>query len=379
MRIAIDYTSAVYQRAGVGRYTRSLAGQVVSRLEDDDRVVLWYASTSRAPVSLPAGSDPERVTTRRLPISPRLASIAWHRARVGWPIDRLVGKVDLHHEPDFVSPPTRAPMVTTIHDLSYLIVPEYAHPDLKKYLERSVPKTLERARQIIAVSESTRQDVIDHYLVNPDRVTTIYNGVDAWFQAPGQAAIERSLQQFGLRRPYFLMVGTVEPRKNHLTALKAFSALYARRRDASLVIVGNPGWLSEPIVDEIERCAKTMAVRYLRFVDDTWIPSLYAGSVALLAPSWYEGFGLPALEAMSCGTAVVASDRGALPEVVGEDGVVLPPGDAEAMAHAMERLLDDQVYRNGLAARGRERAEGFTWDRAALAHIKLYHEIGDGS
>ncbi len=171
------------------------------------------------------------------------------------------------------------------------------------------------------------------------------------------------------------MVGTVEPRKNHLTALKAFAALYAKRRDASLVIVGNPGWLSEPIVAEIERASKSMAVRYLRFVDDTWIPSLYAGSVALLAPSWYEGFGLPVLEAMACGAAVITSDRGALPEVVGEDGLVVPPGDTEALAHAMERLLDDQQYRDDLAARGRERAEQFTWERAALDHIKLYREI----
>ncbi len=168
MRIAVDYTSAVHQRAGVGRYTRSLVAQVVSRLDDNDRVLLWYASTSRVPVSLPAGSDPERVSIRRLPMSPRLAAVAWHRARIGWPVDRLVGKVDLHHEPDFVAPPTRAPMVTTIHDLSYLIVPEYAHPDLKKYLQRSVPRTLERARQVIAVSESTRQDVIDRYRVDPE-------------------------------------------------------------------------------------------------------------------------------------------------------------------------------------------------------------------
>lgn len=375
MRIALDYTSAVHQRAGVGRYTRSLAAQIVSRLSDDDQVVLWYASSSRSPLSLPAGANPQRCSLRRVPISPRMAALGWQRLRFPLPIDRLIGKVDLHHEPDFVAPPTTAPMVTTIHDLSYLIVPEFAHPDLKNYLQRAVPRTLERARHVIAVSETTRRDIIERYRIEPERVTTIYNGVDAWFHPPDPSAVGRALQQFGLVRPYFLMVGTVEPRKNHLTALRAFSSLYERRRDVSLVIVGSPGWLSEPIVAEIEKSSKSMAVRYLRFVDDTWIPSLYAGSVALIAPSWYEGFGLPVLEAMACGAPVITSDRGALPEVVGEDAIVLPPGDVEGLANGMEQLLGDRERRDDLSRRGRRRASAFTWERTAKDHLALYHRV----
>ena len=377
MRIAFDYTSAVHQRAGVGRYTRSLAGQIIPLLEGNDDLILWYTSTSKESVSFPSGGVPQNCTLHRIPLSPRLAAIGWQRLRLPLPIDRFVGKVDLHHQPDFVSPPTRAPMMTTIHDLSYLIVPEFAHPDLRRYLARSVPRTLARATQVVTVSDTTRRDVIERYRIAPERVTTIYNGVDGWFRAPDTAAVDRTLQQFGLRRPYFIMVGTVEPRKNHLTALRAFARIYEKRKDISLVIVGNPGWLSEPIVSEIENAARSMAIRYLRFVDDTWIPALYAGSVGLLAPSWYEGFGLPVLEAMACGAPVVASDRGALPEVAGDAALIVSPDGIDELENGMLRLLDDRSLRDDLSRRGQARASEFTWERAAAAHLKLYHEVAD--
>jgi glycosyltransferase involved in cell wall biosynthesis len=379
VRIAIDYTSAVHQRAGVGRYTRSLTAQILPRLAPEDKAVLWYASSSRAEIALPSVEIPAGCSLRRVPISPRLAAIGWHRLRLPLSIDRFVGHVDLHHEPDFVAPPTSAPMMTTIHDLSYLIVPEYAHPDLRKYLERAVPRTLKRANRVIAVSETTRRDIIERYRIEPERVTTIYNGVDHWFRAPDEATVERALQQFGIRRPYFIMVGTVEPRKNHLAALRAFSALYERRRDVSLVIVGNPGWLSEPIVGEIEKASKSMPVRYLRFVDDTWIPALYGGSIGLLAPSWYEGFGLPVLEAMACGAAVITSDRGALPEVAGEAALVVPPGDTDGLVQSMSSLLTDAGRREDLIRRGMARAAEFTWERAAIDHLKIYRETFEGA
>ncbi len=372
VRVAIDYTSAIHQRAGVGRYTRSLAEHLAPILDSDEELLLWYTSRADEVTSLPTSMRSGRVSTKRIPISPRWAAAGWHRLRVPLPIDRFVGDVDLHHEPDFVAPPSRKPMVTTIHDLSYLIVPEYAHPDLRRYLERSVPRTLKRASRVIAVSETTRRDVIERYGVDADRVTTIYNGVDRWFRAPEANAVERALEQFGLRQPYFVMVGTVEPRKNHVTALRAFASFYERRRDVSLAIIGNPGWLSEPIVEEIEKASKSMAVRYLRFVDDTWMPALYAGSVGLLAPSWYEGFGLPVLEAMACGAAVITSDRGALPEVTGDAGLIVPPGNVDELASAMVRLVDDRQLREDLSTKGVSRAEKFTWEAAASAHLDLY-------
>ena len=374
MRVAFDYTSAIYQRAGVGRYTRSLAAELAPLLIEDDEFVLWYTSAARSRLSLSGTGGAFHGSIRRIPLSPRAAALAWQRVRLPLPIDRLIGNPDVLHEPDFVAPPTTAPMITTIHDLSYLVVPEFAHPNLKKYLESAVPRTLKRAKHVIAVSEMTRQDIIERYGIAPEQVSTIYNGVDGWFYEPDEAVVERALEHFGLRRPYFIVVGTVEPRKNHLALLRAFAALYEKRKDVSLAIVGNPGWLAEPIVAEIEKSAMSMPVRYLRFVDDTWIPALYAGSTALVAPSWYEGFGLPVLEAMACGAAVITSDRGSLPEVAGGHAILVPPGDLEALAGSMERLLEDPALRASMATQGRTHAASFSWKVAAEAHVKLYRE-----
>lgn len=375
MRVAFDYTSALYQRAGVGRYTRSLAAELEPLLCDDDEFILWYTSMSREPLSISSTGTRFHGTLKRIPLSPRAAALLWQRMRLGLPIDRMIGKPDLLHSPDFVAPPVKAPLIATIHDLSYLIVPEFAHPSLKRYLESSVPRTLRRASHVIAVSEMTRQDIIERYHVEPSRVTTIYNGVDGWFYEPDRPAVERAIEHFGLRRPYFIIVGTVEPRKNHLTLLHAFAQLYEKRKDVSLAIVGSPGWLSEPIIAEIEKSAMSMPVRYLRFVDDTWIPALYAGSVALVAPSWYEGFGLPVLEAMACGAAVITSDRGSLPEVASGNAILVPPGDVEELAASMERLLVDSALRDDLVRRGREHAGTFSWRAAAEAHVALYRRI----
>ncbi|HEX7103281.1 MAG TPA: glycosyltransferase family 1 protein [Nitrolancea sp.] len=375
MRVAFDYTSAIYQRAGVGRYTRSLAAEVEPLLSDEDEFILWYTSMSRTPLSISSTGARFHGTSKRIPLSPRAAALLWQRFRLALPIDRLIGNPDLLHSPDFVAPPVKAPLITTIHDLSYLVVPEFAHPNLKRYLESSVPRTIRRASHVIAVSEMTRQDIIERYHVDPSRVSTIYNGVDAWFYEPDRSAVERAIEHFGLRRPYFIIVGTVEPRKNHLALLHAFAQLYEKRKDVSLAIVGNPGWLSEPIIAEIEKSAMSMPVRYLRFVDDTWIPALYAGSVALVAPSWYEGFGLPVLEAMACGAAVITSDRGSLPEVAGGNAILVPPGDIEELAASMERLLDDTALRDDLVRRGREHAATFSWHAAAEAHVALYRQV----
>jgi glycosyltransferase involved in cell wall biosynthesis len=375
MRVAFDYTSAIYQRAGVGRYTRSLAAEVAPLLGDDDEFILWYTSMSRAPRSISSVAAGSHGTSMRIPLSPRAASLLWQRMRLALPIDRLIGQPDLLHSPDFVAPPVKAPLIATIHDLSYLVVPEFAHPNLKRYLEASVPRTIRRASHVIAVSEMTRQDIIERYQVEPSRVSTIYNGVDGWFYEPDQAAVERAIEHFGLRRPYFIIVGTVEPRKNHLALLHAFAQLYEKRKDVSLAIVGSPGWLSEPIIAEIEKSAMSMPVRYLRFVDDTWIPALYAGSVALVSPSWYEGFGLPVLEAMACGAAVITSDRGSLPEVAGDNAILVPPGDIEELAASMERLLDDSALRADMVRRGRDHAATFSWRAAAEEHVELYRQV----
>ena len=369
MRVAIDYTSALRQRGGVGRYTRDLVAALLAEAPEDE-FLLWHAADCSS--GIPQAAN---VLPCRLPISTRWLTAGWQRLRLPITLERFVGPVDVAHAPDFVAPPSHAPAIATIHDLSYLITPEYAHPALRRFLAAAVPRTLARAARVLAVSETTRVDLIERYGLNPGRVVSVPNGVDRRFRTPGPEEMDNALRLFDLRRPYFLIVGTIEPRKNHLALLRAFERVSQRWPEAALVIIGQPGWLAEPIVARIEDAAQRLPVRYLRFVDDRWLPSLYAASTALVYPSWYEGFGLPVLEAMACGAAAIAGDRGALPELVGEVALLVSPASDEAIAEAMLTLLDDPERQRRLAAAGPAWAARFTWGRAARAVLSVYREV----
>ncbi|HET7035492.1 MAG TPA: glycosyltransferase family 1 protein [Thermomicrobiaceae bacterium] len=369
MRVAIDYTAALRQRGGVGRYTRDLIDALLAEAPSDE-FLLWYASDCASDAPLAANVIP-----RRLPLPSRWLTIGWQRLGLPVTLERLIGPIDLAHAPDFVAPPSRAPAIATIHDLSYLIAPEFAHPALRRYLEAAVPRTLARAARVLAVSETTRGDLIEHYGLDPDRVVAIPNGIDRRFRPPLPEEIENALRLFALRQPYFLIVGTIEPRKNHLALLRAFERVRQVYPEAALVIIGQPGWLAEPIVARIEAAAQRLPVRFLRFVDDRWLPALYAASTALVYPSWYEGFGLPVLEAMACGAAAIAGDRGALPELVGELALLVSPASDEAITQAMLSLLDDPARQRRLAAAGPAWAARFTWERAARSTLAVYREV----
>lgn len=373
MRIAIDYTPAIRQGAGIGRYTRSLVSALAQRLSDDEELILWHARDAEP--DEPPTWDNDRVQLRRVPLPERVLTSAWHRLHAPFRLEHLIGSVDVVHGPDFVIPPTSAPAVVTIHDLSYIVTPEYAHPALRRYLMQAVPRALERAAGIVAVSETTAADLVEHYGAPRERITVIPNGVDPRFRPPSPEEIHRVHAQLEVRRPYFLIVGTIEPRKNHRTLLQAFAQVYAAFPEVSLLIVGRLGWLAEPIVADIDAAARRLPVRLLSRIDDRLLPGLYAGSAALVYPSWYEGFGLPVVEAMASGAAVITSDHGALAEVAGDAALLAPAGDADKLATQMCRVLEDAGLRDDLVRRGRERAAQFTWEAAADAHLMLYRRV----
>lgn len=376
MRIAFDYTSALQQRAGVGRFTRSLGSALIRQLADDEQLILWNARTGRSRLRRPAMiAGNQRVIRQQLPIPERWLTIAWQRLRLPVPVEQFVGEADLVHAPDFVAPPSRAPVIVTIHDLSYLITPDFAYPNLRRYLSQAVPRTLARASQIVAVSQTTAKDLSEHYGIDLSRIAVIPNGVDPVFRpAEPEEACQR-IERLGIHQPYFLMVGTVEPRKNHEAVLAAFEQIHATHPGIALVIAGSPGWLSEPITDRITSVSQRLPVHHLHHVDDDSLPALYAGCVALVYPSWYEGFGLPVVEAMACGAAVITSDRGATAEVAGASALLVPPDDTPTIAWAMSRIHDDPDFRAGLVHGGLERSKCFSWDAAAREYRRLYREV----
>lgn len=379
MRIGIDYTSAARQSAGIGRFTRELIRAALALDEDNDYRLLVAGRQPVAEAHLPRASRRYRLV--QTPISERNLVRLWHRLQIPLPVEVFLGRVDIFHSPDFVLPPVaRAVKVLTIHDLSFLRVPECADPRLRWYLGQVVPRSVRRADFLLADSESTRRDLVELLGVPPDRVQVIYGGVDAMFAPVEDAeALRRAREKYARGRPFILAVGTLEPRKNYPTLIRAFArARQAARLPHALVIVGRKGWVYEPIFAAVDDLGLHDEVIFPGFVPDEELPALYNAADVLVTPSFYEGFGLPALEAMACGTPVIVSDVSSLPEVVGEAGVRIDPRDEAGLAEAIVRVVGDSALRVGLREAGLRRAREFTWDRAARELLGVYARLGRG-
>jgi glycosyltransferase involved in cell wall biosynthesis len=300
----------------------------------------------------------------------------WYRLCLPLWIENWTGPLDLFHAPDFFLPPVKPGTRTlvTVHDLSFVREPDTVMPGMTHHLNTWVPHSVKQADHVIAVSEATRQDLIELYQTPPQKISVLYHGVTADFQRvtdPTKLAAIR--QKYGLgKRPFVLSVGTLQPRKNYRRLIQAFAQL-----DSSLmlVIVGGKGWRYEDIFAEVARQGLEARTHFLGFVADADLPALYSATSLFVYPSLYEGFGLPALEALACGTPVVASNLSALPEVVGEAGLLVNPRNVGEMAAAMTRLLTDSGLHQQLAQAGQLRATHFTWIGTATKLLELYKKI----
>lgn len=373
-RIGIDYTAAVQQRAGIGRYTRELVGALLrlSAAEAPDLIYTLFAAAGKG--SFRKEDLPPGIRRRFLPLSDEWMARFWHRLQVPLPVEVFTGRVNLFYSPDFVLPPTLPTTRTllTVHDLSFLRYPEHFVPKLVRYLARVVPDSVRRADRILADSEATRTDLIELLGTPPEKVEVLYSGVDARFGLqPEEGERERLRARYGLDRPYVLAVGTLQPRKNYVRLIRAFVRLPIDQ--TVLVIAGGRGWLYEEVLQEAARFPDR--VRVLGFVEDADLPALYRGASLFVMPSFYEGFGLPVLEAMACGVPVVCSRASSLPEVAGDAALLIDPHDEEGLAEAIQRALGDEGLRAQMRERGLARSAVFTWDRATRQFLRVMREL----
>ena len=377
MRIAIDYTAAVNQTAGIGRFVRSLVDAVI-HLDARNQYVLMHAAPR--PEALFQFPDRPNVSRRGLRLSERALNIVWHRAGIPLPADWMTGPIDLFHSPDFVLPPLRrTPGILTVHDLAFLLFPECAEESLREYLLKAVPRSVRRADFVVADSENTANDVICMLGVPPERVAVVPGGVDPGFSpVKNPTVLAAARRNLGLDdTPFILFVGVIEPRKNLRGLMDAFAILKSRYRlPHRLVIAGGRGWLSDGIFQYAERSPLLHEMLFTGFVPDADLPALYSAADVLVMPSLYEGFGLPLLEAMACGTPVVASNAASLPEVVGDAGPLVNPNDPDALAEALARVVSDSGLHADLRARGLARAAQFTWQTAAAKLLAVYERVG---
>ncbi len=378
-RIAIDYTPAYEQGGGIGRYVRELT----AALATEDPVTdyrLFVAGAQREQLPHPPGPNFDWRTTI---LTPRWLARIWQRAQLPLPVEIITGPVDLFHATDFVLPPTlpRTRSLLTVHDLSFLRVPDAASPSLRRYLEAVAPRSVERADHVLADSQATKDDLIEIYRTPADKISVLYSGVDARFDpVMDQMTLKAVLDKHNLKDiKYVLSVGTVQPRKNYSGAIRALSRIRDQGIDLHYAVAGGPGWLEDEMYRSIRETAMEDRVHILGFVPDEDLPALYSGARALLALSLYEGFGLPVLEAMACGTPVITSNLSSLPEVAGDAGILVDPLDSEAISDAIVKTLTDAALRQQLVAAGFERVKRFSWASAASQLKAIYDAMLDGS
>jgi glycosyltransferase involved in cell wall biosynthesis len=365
VRVGLDATPLLGPRTGVGRYVAGLAEALagLGGAEPEELVLVPFSwrGTRELPGVAPQGPR-VRCGRRRAPA--RLLQAAW--ARLPWPpVEWLAGPVEVFHATNFVAPPARrAATVVTVHDLTYLRHPEMVTDASTRY-RHLVPRALASGAVVCIPTAAVAVEVAEAYDLAPERLVVTPLGVgDAWRRAtPPDLAW---LAARDLPGRYLLFVGNREPRKNLPTLLTAYRKLLGGV--PPLVLVGPAGW--GEALDTAGLPAET--VRTLGYLPEAELARVVAGAAALVFPSWYEGFGLPALEALACGTPVVAADLPALREVLGDQAELVAPGDAAALADAMARVLDDPGGEPARAAR-RTRAAGFTWENCARTTLAAYH------
>jgi glycosyltransferase involved in cell wall biosynthesis len=372
MRICINASPAVHHIAGLGRYTQELMTALMAT-DFENEYVAFYNRPSEAKVDPPLDRIPHLTTN--LPTKPwRFSALLAHFARISQ--DRMFPHVDLFHATDHLLPRfSGVKSVFTLHDLVFCFYPE-THKLLNRwFLTLMMPRFLKAADAVIAVSEHTKKDAIHMYGVHENKIKVIHEGVNAGFRRRPADAVAAVRHRYSLPDRFILSVGTIEPRKNFTSLVEAYHALKNLGTDCRLVIVGKRGWLYEGFFRRLRELGLEDEVIFPGFVPDDDLPPLYSAADLFVFPSLYEGFGLPVLEAMACGTPVVTSNASSLPEVVGDAALLVDPNDVQALIRAMSAVLDDKDLRGELRAKGPRQAAKFSWENAAHETLAVYTSL----
>ncbi|PDW02095.1 glycosyltransferase family 4 protein [Candidatus Viridilinea mediisalina] len=357
-----------FRRAGVSHYIE----QLLIHLGQLDHVGRYSVYTTRGldqqALGLPSNF---RVLPSRWPtINPRVR-IPWEQLVAPLLLRQI--RADLFHGVLNIAPLVcPVPTVITIHDLAFIRFPETFRAYNRTYLDFATRLSARRASAILVVSEHTRREVIGLLGVPSERVVVTPNAARAHFAPPSAASLAAFRARQGLPERFVLCVGTLEPRKNLTTLLAAYAEVAQRFPDVPLLIGGGKGWLYDEIFRRLDQLKLRDHVRFVGYLEEDELPLWYAAATAFVFPSIYEGFGMPPLEAMACGTPVITSNSSSLPEVVGDAGLMVPPYDHYGFAEALGRLLSDRELAAELRSRGLARARQFAWRTSAERTLAAY-------
>ncbi len=368
MKVCVDIQAGVAQRAGVGRYAQSLVEHLGPMAGDDELSLFYFDSKRRGdPFPVPGAT---RRAVRWCP--GMIVQQAWKR--LGWPpFDWFAGRADVYHFPNFIIPPlARGKAVVTIHDLAFRRFPETTERRNLDYLTAQMDKTVARADAIIAVSSFVAREIHELLGVPESRIVAVPSGIAGSWVPPAAGAVEAMRRTLALDRPYLLTVGTLEPRKNIGFLVNVFERM---EFDGDLVLAGAPGWKYGPMLERMQTSSRAARIRHLQYVEESLLPSLYAGAELFVFPSLYEGFGFTPLEAMACGAPVLAAPAGSLPEVLGEAAEFASGYVAAEWADRADRLLADADRRGELKERGFRQARRFSWRETARKTWQVYRGL----
>ena len=389
IRLILDIDAIRYPLTGIGRYAYELARGVdrhplicSARFMAGGRWVEPPAPDDEVPTAGRGGETRPR-SSRTMALAARVAAIpaimaGYRQFRSLFVRQRLKGFSDhLFHSPNYFLPPCPGPAVATIHDLSVIRYPQFHPTERRALFEYEWPRTLRRAQYLITDSEAIRREVMEHCGWPSDRIGAIPLGVDASFHPRSPDELIPCLSAHGLTADaYCLCVATIEPRKNITGLIEAHARLpVALRRRFPLILIGSRGWNSTAIHECIEAAQTSGNVRYLEYVDQSDLPGLIAGARLFVFPSFYEGFGLPPLEAMASGVPLVTSTCPTLSELTQGVALQVDPLDTEALSQAMQRGLEDDAWRREARASGILRASHFTWEHCIERTLDLYARL----
>ncbi len=381
MKLLLDVSGVTRPLSGIGRYAVELARRLPGSPGVEAVAFLRGGAVTADfdPEAVAAPADAAALRSRLRPLLPyRLVLGPWRRRRARALARRLEPwREYIYHSPNFSMPPLQSPAVVTLHDLSVFHFPQFHPRDRVNYLREQIHHSVARADRLVCDSAFVRDEVLSLFGVAGERVTAIPLGVDPAYRPREAAQLGDLAGRYGLvPGSYLLSVGTLEPRKNLAGLLAAYRRLPAAlRRRHPLVIAGAYGWGCEGLLADIRRMQAAGELVYLDYVPEPLLPQLYAGAIAFCYFSYYEGFGLPVLEAMGSGVPVLCADSSALPELCAPSALRVDPGSQQAMADALARALEDADWRATARIQGLERAAHYTWERTCAALVALFGEL----
>lgn len=379
-RIGIDISTLLNHGPdiGAGRYIINLVRNLLE-IDNKNTYVLTgrYTSTEYLEIAYNLKKDFENNKIElKFYRTPQKKLDLWNRFKFP-PIEFLGFKADILHCPDYLIPPTlNKNIVLTIHDLAFIRFPEFNFDWFVKKYTREVKKNVQISKKIIADSKSTKNDIVKFFKINPAKVEVVYLSAESIFiKLPEKDKNKNVLKKYKINKKYILSVGTIEPRKNFITLIKAFNLIKQKKTDTDykLVIAGRTGWKSEATYEEREKSPYREDILFSGRVPDQDLVQIYNQAELFVYPSLFEGFGLPPLEAMSCGLPVIASDTSSLKEVIGNAGMLVTAGDESKLKKQILHVLENEEIKEELKGKSLIRAKKFSWEETARKTLEIYH------